>query len=321
MRFRPKAPARRNLKQIVDSGQSAVDREEISLLYSFLFLLAFAQADAGEVSLRWQFKQGETFQQQTRSQLHQVVKVGEQELKQDLVHTTVIKYVVKQVDTDGSVTFEQTIESMKATTPEGAPAAGNNAILNQLQGATFTAKLGPDFKVLQLEGYDELVKRLAGDDPSVRRVVQALLSEDQLKNIMQQSFGFVPNTQAKPGATWQRDLTLALGPLGTMTLKQNFKFEGMETKDGKSLAKVTFQPQVTYSPPKPEAANPEMSVLKGEIKADNPQGILYFDPAAGRLDRSELKLHLTGTLTVKLSGKEVPLTFDQTQTIETRLLK
>jgi hypothetical protein len=291
------------------------------LVYSFLFLLTSIQGAPGEVSLRWQFKQGDTFQQQTRSQLHQVVKVNDQELKQDLVHTTVIKYVVKQVDKDGSVTLEQTIESMKATTPEGAPSAGNNAILNQMQGATFTAKLGPDYQVLQLEGYDDLVKRLAGDDPSVRRVVQAFLSEDQLKHIMQQSFGFVPNSQAKPGTTWQGDLNLTLGPLGGINLKQNFKFEGMETKDGKSLAKVTFQPQVTYSPAKSEAANPEMSVVKGEIKADNPQGVCYFDPAAGRLDRSELKLHLTGSLTVKLSGKEVPLTFDQMQTIETRLLK
>jgi hypothetical protein len=288
------------------------------ILLAMLSSFSFAQ---DEVALQWRFKEGDTFQQQTRSQLQQVVKVGDQELKQDLVHTTVIKYAVKKLDPDGSLMLAQTIESMKATTPDGSPAAGNNAVLNQLQGATFTATLKPDFTVQSLEGYDELLKRLAGDDPSVRRVVQALLSQEQLKNVMQQSFGFLPPNKVKPGATWQRELPLSLGPLGSMLLKQTFKFEGLENQNGKSLAKISFQPQITYSPPKPDMANPEMSVLKGEVQATQASGVLYFDPTAGRLDHSELKLQLQGNLTVKLQGKEVPLTFQQSQTIDIRMPK
>lgn len=284
-------------------------------------MLLFLGQGADAVALKWHFKQGDSFLQTTRSQLNQTVKIGMQEFKTDITHTTVIRFTVKQVEPNGTVTLEEKVESVKATNPDGSPAAGSSAVLNQLQGATFTAKLAPDFTVQQLEGYEELLKRIAGDDPSVRRVVQALLSENQLKRAMRESFGFLPIEPVKPGATWQRELPLTLGPLGSAVLKQDFRFEGIETKDGKSLAKVTFKPTVVYSLPKPELSNPEMTITKANIQEGDSQGTLYFDVAAGRLNRSEKKLNLKGDVTVELQGKETPLTFEQSQTIDVRITK
>jgi hypothetical protein len=288
-------------------------------LPALLLLLLPQGADA--VALKWQFKAGDTFVQTTTSKLNQTVKIGEQEFKQDLIHTTQIRNTIKEVAADGTVTLEQKVESIKATNPDGTAAAGSNAVLNQLQNVTFTSKLDKELKVQQLEGYDELVKRIAGDDPSVRRVVQALLSENQLKSVLHNSFAFVPPEPVKPGAVWNREVTLSLGPLGSVLLKQDFNFTGVETKDGKSLAKVTFKPTVVYTAPKPEASNPEMSITSGSIQPGDSLGTLWFDTAAGRLDRSETKLHLKGNLTVKLGGKESPVTFEQTQTIEVRITK
>lgn len=287
------------------------------MLY-LLLLLSPIQGDV--INLRWQFKQGDTFQQETRSQLNQLVKVNQQEFKQDLVHTTLVKYTVHEAAPDG-VTLEQQIESMKATAPDGQPSPGNNAVLNQLQGTILKAKLSPELQVKELEGYDELLKRLAGDDPSVRRVAQALLSELQLKNAIEHSLGFVPQKATQPGTTWNREMSISLGPLGSIKIGQAFKFEGMESVDGVKLAKISYQPTISYSPPKPDAANPELSITQGNIKLKEGSGVVYFDPAAGRLHHSTLKLILSGELTAKISGKEVPLTFDQTQTIEVRTKK
>jgi hypothetical protein len=273
------------------------------------------------VALKWQFKEGDSFVQTTDSKLNQVVRVNGQEFKQDLLHKTVIRFTIKQVESNGTITIEQKVESIKATNPDGTTAGGNNAVLNQLNGATFTVKLGPDYKVQQLEGHDELLKRLAGDDPSVRRVVLAVLSENQLKKAMQESFGFLPAEPVKPGAAWQREMSLTLGPLGSAVLKQDYKFEGMENKDGKSLAKATFKPTFIYTPPTGEATNPEMSITKGTIQPGNAQGTFFFDTAAGRLERSDMKVSFKGELTVKLNGKETPLTFEQTQTVEVRITK
>lgn len=292
---------------------------QASSMLLFILLLSPWQGDGA--NLRWQFKQGDTFLQETKSQLQQVVKVNQQEFKQDIVHTTVVKYSVSEVGDGGAITLDQQIESMKATNSDGSPSAGNNAVLNQMQGAIIKAKLNAELQVTQLEGYDELIKRLAGDDPSVRRVVQALVSEEQLKNGISHSLGFVPQKATPVGTMWKRELTLTLGPLGSVQVNQAFKYEGMETLEGVSLAKISYQPTVSYTPPKAEAANPEMSIVKGTIQLKSGQGVVYFDPAFGRLHHSSLKLTLSGEMTAKLQGKEVPLSFEQTQSIDVRMKK
>lgn len=284
-------------------------------------LLLFLPVQSETTPLRWQFKQGDSFILETKSQLNQVVKVNQQELKNDIVHTTVVKYTISEVAADGSITLEQQIESMKATNPDGSPSTGNNAIFNQLQGTILKAKLSPQLQVSSVEGYDELLKRLAGDDPSVRRVVQALLSEEQLKNAIGHSLGFIPQKDVASGTDWKREMTVSLGPLGSVVTSLAFKFDGVTSYENQNLAKISYQPTVSYVPPKPEATNPEMSVVKGTIQLKEGTGTAYFDPKAGRLYASTMKLKLAGDMTIKLQGKEVPCTFEQTQTIEVRMKK
>lgn len=285
----------------------------------FLLLLQTAQTDG--VNLRWQLNQGDTFQLETVSKLTQVVTARQQEFKQDAVHTSLVKYTVSAVEPNGVIVLDQQIESMKATNPDGSASPGNNAIFNQLQGAIVKARLTPGLKVEQLEGYDELVKRLAGDDPSMRRVVQALLSEEQLKNAIGYSMGFVPQKAVQPGATWKSEMNVALGPLGTVRINQAFKFEGMETVEGVSLAKISYQPAVDYVPPKAEAGNPDLSILRGKIELRSGSGVIYFDATKGRLHHSDLKFTLRGEMTAQVQGIETPVTFEQTQSIAVRMKK
>lgn len=286
------------------------------ILYLLLSLITPAENHA----LKWKFAKGDAFTMETVSQLKQSVKVNGQDIKQDLSHITRVKYTVTDV-ADGIIALDQEVESMKAANPDGSPSTGNNAILNQLQGSILKAKLTPDLKVKELEGYEEIIKRLAGDDPSLRRVVQALLSEEQLKQAIQHSFSFVPQKDTADGETWKRDLKLNLGPLGSVTTELNFKLAGKATVDGKELVKIDYQPTIKYTPPTAEAANPELSILSGNINLKSGKGVAYFDAQAGRLHSSQLTLELAGDMNAKLSGKEIPLTFEQTQTIEVRMKK
>jgi hypothetical protein len=287
------------------------------ILYLLLALITPAENHA----LKWKFAKGDTFTMETVSQLKQTVKVNGQDIKQDLSHITRVKYTVTDLGADGIIALDQEVESMKAANPDGSPSAGNNAILNQLQGSILKAKLAPDLKVKELEGYEEIIKRLAGDDPSLRRVVQALLSEEQLKQAIQHSFSFVPQKETADGETWKRDLKLNLGTLGSITTELNFKLAGKATIDGKELVKIEYQPTIKYAPPSAEAANPELSILSGNINLKSGKGVAYFDAKAGRLHSSQLTLELAGDMKAKLSGKEIPLTFEQTQTIEVRMKK
>ncbi|MFO0814856.1 MAG: DUF6263 family protein [Gemmatales bacterium] len=285
----------------------------------FLLCLLLLYPQGEPFNLRWQFKAGDSFTAETRSHLTQTVKASGQEFKQDIIHTTVVKYSVVAVDADGTIVLDQQIESMKATNPDGSTSVGNNAVLNQLQGAIVKAKLTPKLEVKELEGYEELVKRLAGDDPSIRRVVQAILSEDQLKQAIHQSLACVPQQQTPAGTRWQRNLKLNLGPLGSINSELNYTASGMAKVDGKDLVKIDYQPVVKYLPPSADAANPELSIASGSIQLKEGAGVAYFNQQTGRLHSSSLRLQLSGEMTAKLQNKPVPLTFEQTQVIEVRI--
>ncbi|MBL8824282.1 MAG: hypothetical protein JNJ77_16975 [Planctomycetia bacterium] len=284
-----------------------------------LLLLTIISFSSDALVLKWQFKQNDTFRYETTSRLTQSVRVKEQEYKQDNVHIAVMKYTVQSVEADGSLKLEQIIESMKATNPDGSASPGNNAIYNQLQGVALTMKLNPKFEVTELEGYDLLLKKLAGDDPSLRRVVHALFSEEHFKQAVHQAFGVVPQKEVPAGFQWNRKSETSIGPLGSVQVNLQMTAVGMKDFESKKLVKITYKPTLVYHPATSEASNPEMSITKGTVQLQESDGIAYFDPKAGRLYHSTLKLKMTGELTGKISGQEVPIRFDQTQTIEMRI--
>lgn len=271
------------------------------------------------LSLKWQFKKDDTFSYETTSRLTQSVRVKDQEFKQDIVHTAVMKYTIQSVEADGSIKLQLVIESMKALNPDGSTASGNNAIFNQMQGITLTMKLDAALQVIELNGYDLLMKKLAGDDPSLRRVVHTMFSEEHFKQTVQQAFGVVPQKEVPAGFQWDRKSETSLGPLGTLQVDLQMTAVGLEDFESKKLVKIQYKPTLNYQPATTEASNPEMSIIKGTIKLQEGEGTAYFDPQAGRLFHSTLKLKMKGELTAKISGQEVPVEFDQTQTIEMRI--
>ncbi|HMO35050.1 MAG TPA: DUF6263 family protein [Gemmatales bacterium] len=289
------------------------------MIKPFCYLLLFLVQD--NYSLTWKFAKGDRFTVETSSQLKQSVRVDGKEFPKEINHLVKITYTVDEIEDDGTIGIEIVVDSMNAQNTDGSLSSGNNAILNQLLGSKFKIKLQSDLQIKELDGYDELLQRVAGDDPSLRRVVQALLSEELLKRSIAQTFDFIPQRTLSEGETWKREANLSLGPLGSISNHLAFKLVGKVTLDGHDLVKLEYRPKVKYSLPASDAANPELAIVAGNIFLEKCTGIAYFDSKAGRLHSADLKLHLKGGMKAKLRGKEVPVDFEQTQSITTRILK
>jgi hypothetical protein len=177
---------------------------------------------------------------------------------------------------------------------------------DKLQGATFTLTLNPKLEVTKLEGYNDLIKKLAGDDANVLKTVKSILSEELLMKSAKEAFAFLPAKQVKEGDTWGKDHTvkMPLGPLGTLETTSLYKYEGKGKLNDKEYDKISFTTTVEYSAPK-EDQGLAFKVTKGELKADNAKGTIYFDNTTGRLVQYEMTLNLTGTLTLSINN--VPL--------------
>src|SRR5262249_11731031 len=146
--------------------------------------------------------------------------------------------------------------------------------------ATFKLTLSPKREVTAIEGYEAFVKHIAGDDANSLKTMQAVFPKEALTKSASQAFGFLPD---KPAKTWTRDIQTAMGPLWSMTAKNAYTDEGSSSLDGKTVQKIGVRSTVTYTPPKEESSAAPFRVVKGDLKVEQAEGTIYFDPAAGRL--------------------------------------
>lgn len=266
----------------------------------------------------WKFRDDDRFQMETNTELRQTLRVtNQEELKQEQKYTLLCTYTVKQKDSENCV-LEQRIDSVKVMTPAGA-APGK--FYQQLEGCTLRLTLNKNNQLTRLEGYEELLKKVAGDDPNVRRVVQAMLSEETIRRSIEESFAFLPAEEIAPGQSWERKFTTSLGPLGTLTLTNVYTFEKTENEGGRLLCRISIKPAIAYAPPKSDTTGLPFQIPGGDLKATEASGTLWWDASEGKLARSELKLHLVGQMQIKAKDQEAKLDLDSEQVVEIRLVK
>lgn len=291
-----------------------------------LVLAALAGPAPAQVTLQWKFKEGDKFYLESVSILKQSMKTLNKELKQDIEQTTLFSFTVQKKDSDNNAVLQATIESVAVKNiggPTGAVPAEDK--FNQvLKGCTFRVTVNPRGEVTKFEGYDDLIKKLAGSDKAAQENVRAVLSEEYLKRSAGEAFLPLPAGAVKPGDSWGGDKKqeLRLGPLGSFTTTRRYTYDGKESPDGKPLDKVSVTATATYAPPKAGEPTPfPFQVTKGSLKADDIKGTAYFDAATGRLAQATTTMHLHGTLTIVVGGGQpIDTEVEQDQNVKSRLL-
>ncbi|HMP04214.1 MAG TPA: DUF6263 family protein [Gemmatales bacterium] len=279
-----------------------------------------ALGHAHDTELRWQFKPEESFQLETTTELTQTVKIKNQQgdLTQNVKHVLLATYRVKQANQDGYV-LEQRIDSIKTESPVGA--APPSKLFQQLEGATLLITLNDKFQLIKLEGYDEMIKKVAGDDANVVKVVTALLPKETLIKSLEESFSFLPPAGHKAGEPWERKFDAALGPLGTLSITNVYQMMDNETVDGRNLARISVKPKITYAKPTDRTGDLPIQITDGQLNLESASGTLWFDSAAGKLVKSDMALKLKGALTVQTSGQQDEIELVQEQTVKIRLVE
>jgi len=152
----------------------------------------------GQATLEWKFKPGETFFLETVSTFKQTMQTPGKTFKQDLEQTTVFEINVKDVNPDKSVVLEEKVAGIQFKNAAAGAGGPEEKFGQQLQGATFTLTLGPDGKPAKLEGYADVVKKIAGTDEQAKKAVEAILTEDSLKRTAAEAFSFLPGKPSPP---------------------------------------------------------------------------------------------------------------------------
>jgi hypothetical protein len=128
-----------------------------------------------------------------------------------------------------------------------------------------------------------------------------MLSEDSLKNMMNQSMMILPKEAPTNGTTWDRTMEMKMGPMGTMKNTTKFTYAGksgdFDKIDMKLDMKLESDPNAPF----------QMKMITKDAK-----GVTLFDNAKGRIQEVNLKTtsememgaigtaNITQTMTMKL---------------------
>jgi Family of unknown function (DUF6263) len=290
---------------------------------------------AGDSPISWKFTKDVPFYQEMTTSTIQNIKVQGLDVGQNQNQTFYFKFEPIKQEGDKWI-VKQTIEGVKMTidiagspvsydsTNETAPGGTNTALsefFKALKGSQFTLTIGKDMAVEKVEGRDEFVKKLVQSNKQLEQLLNKILGEEALKQMADPTFGIVPNKPVKVGDSWTKTVKLTLGPLGSYENTYTFTY----AKQTGDVADIDVKVALKYTPP---GADQGGETLPFKIKGGNisqvqddksNKGTIKFNTKLGRIESSDIKVKMSGSLQLDIGGTttEVNLTQDQTTTVKT----
>jgi hypothetical protein len=303
----------------------------VAVLFLPGLALPMAAQDAGNaVTLSWKFEKDKPFYQEMTTTTKQTMKVMGMDVTQNQSQTFYFSWTPVEQDKDKNWIVKQKIEAVKMDieiagnkipfdSTKDMGTAGSNPLADffkALVGSEFTLTISPDMKVLKIDGRDKFIEKLVKANPQMEPLLKQILGDEALKQMSDPAFAAVPATPVKSGQTWEKDASLNMGPIGRYETKTKYTYKGKEGK----LEKIQVDTDLKYETPAANAAATlPFKIKKADLKSKSATGTILFDNDKHRIDSSNQKLTLEGTLTIDIGGQtsEVALTQEQTTTVKT----
>jgi len=287
------------------------------------FMVASARAQA-PVELKWKFEKGKPFYQEMTTDTTQKMTVMGQNITQVQKVTFFLSWTPVDKDKDGNWTVKQKIEGLAMEIEIGGnkipfdsrkDAGGTNPLsdfFKALVGSEFTLTIDKDMKITKIEGRDEFLKKLVKENQAMEPLLRTILSDEALKQMSDPAFAAIPDKPVKKGDTWEKKMTLNMGPIGSFETNYKYTYEG---PDEKKLHKIKVDSTLKYLPPGPNAGSGlPFKILKADLNSKESKGEILFDSEKGRVANSNMTMKMAGTLTIEIGGMSSDVTLDQTQT-------
>lgn len=293
-------------------------------------LLAFSltlSAQDEKATLKWKFEKDKTFYQEMKTTTQQSMKVMGTNVTQDQSQTFFFSWTPTAIEGD-KVTLKQKIVGVVMSIDIGGSkidydSRDAEASKNSPLKSFFDALLKAEFEVvvdqakgevLEVKNYQKFVKDLTDANPQMKGLLDQILGEQALKEMAGPTFGSIPGVEKKKGDTWQRKVTLDMGPIGKYETTYDYKFTG--TKE--STAEIGVTTTLKYTPPAADAKKTlPFTIKEADLKASDASGTISFDTNKGQIKSSTLKMKLGGTMKIEIGGQTTTVELDQNQTTET----
>lgn len=282
------------------------------------------EKDKDKANLVWKFEKDKSFYQELKTKTTQQMKIMGMDVNQTQEQTFYFKWTpLEQKDKDWVI--EQEIIGVKMEIKIGGntitydstnPGQANNPLADffkALLNSKFKLTVGPDMKVKSIDGRKEFLDKLVAANAQMKPLLEAILSEDALKQMAEPTFAAIPNKEVKKDDTWKYQADLKLGPIGTYNTTYEYKYVGKDEKE-KENDRISVTATLKYEKPGDAAAGGlPFKIKDGKLESKNASGFVIYDPKVGRMSSSEMKIELGGTLDIEIGGMTTKVELTQKQ--------
>jgi hypothetical protein len=278
-----------------------------------LLVAGTASSVAADVKLEWKFKEGETFYVENETKTKQTIGTGAAPVGLEKTTTTVAQYKVIRTTSEETV-LEMQFAGFKGDAKDPIAAIAG-AFAKDFKEITFRITLNMTGQVTKFEGFDDFIKKVAGDNEAVAKALRSMGSEELYRQGVTQTFGFLPVKGVTKGDKWKQTGNMPLPLFGALKSETEFAYQG----PGEKGEQIAFTQQFTYELPKPQDGA-LLRITKADVKIEPGKGLFIFDARAGRLVRLERSFKLKGTFTSEVGGKERTIDLEQESTVVSHVL-
>ncbi len=287
-------------------------------LVSLLLTLVCLGSAVAQTKLEWQLKKGETFVAERIYTQKQTVTVRGKTQSAERRKFLVSSITVKDKTASGfllDIVFEEA--ELGATGEKVASGARRDdfgqKLADQLKGNGFSVVVTGQGKVAKILGYDAFLRKLGDGSVSTEKSLRTLLSEDVLRDDLEEVFHPLPEKAIRVGDSWKRETIEPLPPFGLVHTTAEYSLKS----DKADEVEIGLKFKVSY---KPAPGDGELfRVVKGSAAAEMATGVIRFDAKRGRLTRAEKTLTIRGEIVIESMGKQTPMEFTSENNVQVRV--
>ena len=269
-------------------------------------------------------KKGTKFYQEQKTKTKQEMKVMGQVVIQEQTQDFLIEWAPAEKDKDGNYVVTQTIKGVKMNINIGGNKISYDStgakqknpmtdFFEQLTKQELKFTIKPDLSsVVSIDGRKKFVDELGAINPQMQSLLNTILSDKALQKMAEPTWYAFPAGGKLPavGGNWTRKSDLDLGPIGKYDTEFKFIYNGPKG------ATETFgvETKLTYTAPDAGSkAGLPFTIHDAKLTADKGTGTAIFDREKGRFSSTDIKMNLSGTLTIEVGSMKTTVELSQTQ--------
>ena len=285
-----------------------------------LIIAVSSAATHAQITLKPSFKEGSTWAQRIEVKTEQTLTLNENAVESASTQFMNVRSTVGERDADGLLPVKYKFDSLQVEghlfsipfsfdsfnpqkPAEDDPLKAFFDLFTALYNARWTVTLDEENQIEDVTLHED-------ENVDLPTPFQALYEAEYFKESFAREIARLPDEPVKVGDSWTRREPTRLGGGQVMTLEVEYTYAGTARHNQQDVHKITgVVKKVDFTQDPNQAAGP-LYVARADLKAEQSEIVILFDPKVGQVVESRSTLRVTGPMTMQAPNNKIPSKLD-----------